>query len=314
MKSNIEPIDSKYYEKFIKDYIYALEEINPSVTFKDVLYDPYGNSKIAYLYSVENGYAIIGIDSMNIYEFSLSTDNPYRSVIGKKYYSGYFEYYDSSKVHIYEKYKFSDESSMMFGMEKNTSLSVQKNSRDDFVIKANSVKKLSRALPTDWVNGYCGPTSAYNMLKYKSYVPLSYTSGTDAIKYINSLINPNGGSGVSLSTLTNGMNKALSNWGYVKRVSSTSYSFPLIKQQINKDCPLTLGTSGGGLATGGHVQTVHGYAELTVSTTSISTLNMPTATSPTYVIYVNNSWGKNDVTLSYTGNPPTYLKDHVYYV
>lgn len=79
-------------------------------------------------------------------------------------------------------------------------------------------------------------------------------------------------------------------------------SCTLIMSEINAGRPLTLGTSGGGLASGGHVQTVHGY------------YNVNIVTKPYYyTIYVNNSWGKNNVAISYEDTTPSYLKDHVYF-
>ncbi len=69
----------------------------------------------------------------------------------------------------------------------------------------------------------------------------------------------------------------------------------------------TLGTNGGGLATGGHVQTIHGYKQVYYGVGSEQTITL----------YVNNSWGKNNIAIPYDilveGDAPSYLKDHVYY-
>lgn len=291
------------YKNKIFSFISCLEGTNDlSISFVDDLFEPEDNTIIAKLYSVNDGYAIIGKNSLEVYEYSISATNPYLNTKGKKYYSGYFEYFDSEFKHIYNSYLYHSNSSSLEFIQEEKSSPLSNVVSYNAVPRANSYKKLSKSLPTDWINGYCGPTSAYNMLAYKGYVPDYLMPGTVCINFINNLINPNGGSGVTLTSLKNGMNDALEYLGYSKRVASSSYSFNLVKRCINKDEPLTLGTSGGGLAQGGHVQTIHGYGEILVSS------------SPTYVLYVNNSWGKNDVSISYTGNTPAYLKDHVYYL
>ena len=48
----------------------------------------------------------------------------------------------------------------------------------------------------------------------------------------------------------------------------------------------------------GHVMTIHGYVQ---------------TIGDHYVVYVNDSWGNNDVAYSYDYSPPTNFKDHVYF-
>ena len=61
------------------------------------------------------------------------------------------------------------------------------------------------------------------------------------------------------------------------------------------------------MATGGHVQTIHGYKQFYYGVGSEQTITL----------YVNNSWGKNNIAIPYDilveGDAPSYLKDHVYY-
>lgn len=294
-----EPALLKETTMFVGNYISSLENtVISDVIFLDNLYSPQNDNVIARLYRVGDGYAIIGINTLNVYEYSLSSANPYSSVSGKKYYGGYFEYYDSNKRHIYEGYAFTPSASLNEITDKETSPTSKLHVSDEPLAmpRANARGQLNGTLSTAWINGKCGPTSAYIMLQYKGYIDTSMTAN-ETINYLDGLMGP-----VSLSTLKSGTNKALSNWGYSVRVSSASYSFSLVKSQIDRNKPLTLGTNGGGLATDGHVQTIHGYAEqlITRSTTA-------------YVLYVNNSWGQNNVAISYQGSAPSYLKDHIYF-
>lgn len=109
-----------------------------------------------------------------------------------------------------------------------------------------------------------------------------------------------------MSSLKNGINNYLStsyqHGGLYGTVTSCSYSYDIVKSNINYNKPISLGTNGGGLATGGHVQTIHGYKTEQLSASIIQ-----------YTLYVNNSWGDNNIALTYINTPPTYLKDHVYF-
>ena len=293
----LETYDS--YKQEIERFICNLEnKSNVSVTYLDDLYNPNNDSVIAKLYTLENGYAIIGAQSFQIFEYSLDASNPYKDTIGRKYYAGYFRYFDKDLNHVYTGTEFLNDSEAADFLDQET-MSTRNVNTATRAANSTTRRYLSGSLSTDWVNGYCGPTSAYNMLRYMGYIPSKYY-GTTGIYYLNSFMNPTGGQGVSLTTLKNGINAYMNYQGYSARVKSNSYSFYLVQNCINADEPITLGTNGGGLTSEGHVQTIHGYAIVEGSST-------------TYILYVNNSWGSNNVAITYTGSAPSYLKDHVYF-
>ena len=296
------------------DYITAYMEVvvdHPSTIYNRIqLIDPYTNQVKYILYVFELGYAIIDIVDFYVCEYSVCSSNPYLVSLESQqlYYIAPLGYYcleNGNYRHILSNELISISSQAVPTTLLDINSMCQKinnlkspSSTYSIAATIETERYLSSSLATDWVNGYCGPTSAYNMLKYRGLVESGYT-GQQLIYRISSYT----GSSVDLTSLTNGINLYLSYAGFSNKVASTSYSFNKVMTEINANRPLTLGTNGGGLASGGHVQTIHGYYKYSIGT-SITY----------YTLYVNNSWGQNGVAITYETTTPSYLKDHVYYL
>lgn len=313
---NYDNTEFSYYRTYTSLYLEKVAHYNAKFVREDVLYDCHTKLPTAIIYTLESGYAIFMIEGAYVCEYSETDPNPYQSVQKDSllYYAGPFEYLVYSNNHfiniLTNETFVPTESKNSFILNEQSSLIAETNIQDKIdALNNNSVgttravtqsKKLPRALSTSWINGYCGPTSAYNMLKYRNLVESGYT-GTQLINRISTYT----GTGVSLSSLKNGINNYLSDKINTSvRVSSCNYSFSKVVSEINAGRPLTLGTNGGGLATGGHVQTIHGYHRESVGTGTIEY----------FTLYVNNSWGSNNVAIAYEDSAPSYLKDHVYFL
>ena len=155
---------------------------------------------------------------------------------------------------------------------------------------------LSGGLSTAWINGYCGPTSAHAMLRYLGFTDRS-VSTHDMIILISTYTDRL----VSVSELRNGMNQYLLDKGYNATVYSCNYNFNRVMQEINSSQPILMFTFGGGLTSGNHVQTIHGYKQTSDGNNITNTL------------IVNNSWGENGCYIPYTNSVPSYLGNHIYY-
>ena len=311
-------------ENYITTYFAFHENKNVTVDYVKELKSTESDDSIAVCLSLNDntGYVIADIKTFDIYEHSLYNIEPYYEYDKNLYYCGIGEYYYKNStdfIHMYsgeripvklfsssllnkqakEFYAVREEKPLSDLHQKIDKLNKLQNRKS-----ATYSKYLTSSLATDWINGYCGPTSAYNMLKYRNLIYASASlTPTEQIQRIARYT----GTGVSLSSLKNGINTYLYECGYSASVGSSSYSFNLVKTQIGKNRPLTLGTNGGGLATGGHVQTIHGYKQVYYGVGSEQTITL----------YVNNSWGKNNIPIPYDilveGDAPSYLKDHVYY-
>lgn len=309
--------NSLMYQEYVKYYLQTNENYTPVFTGYKTLLDVDTNEPVAYCFEFNNGYVIIDISAMSVYEYSLSTPSPYLGFnTGELYYNGPISYYfklDCDFVHTYA--ELDEEGNFTYTIPVNEMSSVI--SGDTTLTDAQKTERLlhkkrvyetnietiveqgsiNGTLSTAWINGYCGPTSAHTMLRYLGFTDRSREQHA-VIQELTSYT----GVEVTLESLRNGINNYLSTHNYSARVSSCSYNFNRVKSEINNNQPLTLGTYRGGLAPGGgHVQTIHKYV---VTYDLINT---------TYKLYVNNSWGSNNVVISYENGAPSWLSDHVYY-
>ena len=161
--------------------------------------------------------------------------------------------------------------------------------------KAYASGSLSGSLSTINKSGYCGPTSAHCVLKYEGKLRGGAYNNTSEIVVISTYT----GVGVSIFSLTAGVQAYMDTYGISGYALWVPYSWSSVVNKINSNKPITLGTSGGGIATGGHVRTIHKYFN----------------TGNDYLLYVNDSWGNNNVTIAYNttySGPPSYLSDHMW--
>lgn len=167
-------------------------------------------------------------------------------------------------------------------------------------------KVLRNSLTSSYLNsidgvGCCGPDAAYAVFQYMGKLRSSAADYKDEIKYISTLT----GVATTLSNMKKGMQDYLKNNSISGTVYSMNYSFPKVKEYITANKPITLGTNGGGLSTGGHIQTIYGYYHEVIS-----------SRNQIYILKIH-SWGKSAYSITYeinpnTSYPPTYLKDHIY--
>ena len=279
---------------------------------------------IAFSFEEEKGFAIIGIDNLYLYEASFEESSPYMDVdiTYNVYYNGYFEYFfkkdgkfirtesaeqinQSTKVCESEQCYDSlisvmDESSINVVFTNAQKMEMISRLKDNDLSRATiPFKRISGILSTSWENGLCGPTSAFVMLKYKGRVESGYTDSYNIYK-----ISEFTGREVTLTTLKNGINEYLNAKGFSGSVASSGFNFTLVRNEINSNEPLTLGTSAhyeDGEYKVGHVQTIWGY-EATYD-----------GTFTTYIMYVNDSHGSNGDIISYRTTPNSWLADHVYF-
>lgn len=309
--------NSLMYQEYVKYYLQANENYTPVFTGYKTLLDVDTNVPTAYCFEFNNGYIIIDISAMSVYEYSLSTPSPYLGFNSAQlYYNGPIAYYfkaSSDYVHTYA--ELDEEGNFTYTIPVNEMTSVI--SGDENLTDSQKAEKLlsmksvyetnattilaerylSGSLTTAWLDGYCGPTAAHCMLRYLGFTDRNIAS-TDVIRIISTYT----GQAVTISSMTNGMNNYLSDHNYNATVDWCYYDFSRVMTEINSNTPLTLGTNDGGIAPGGgHVQTIHGYKKTTDGTYT------------NYYLYINNSWGSNNVVLTYEGSKPTYLQDHVYY-
>lgn len=302
-------------KQYAQEYICLLEGRNDiSLTNGKVLKSATTNTPIAMCYSInESGYVIVDVNDYNVLEYCLDGFNPYNNAEGELYYAGLFEYYCGSgnqlKYTLDETVK-SDLSEVAAqtadfaaAIQQSDSSLQQKTAEvaSARVQRASPIShSLSGTLSTGNLSGYCGPTSAFNMLTYKGMLHSGISGGSAG--HIRRIADYTGME-VTLSSMKNGMNNYIAD-GSVKspKVTSSTYSFNRVITEIKRNSPISLGTNGGGLATGGHVQTIHKVTML------------DTTGTVRYTLYVNNGWGQNNVAIPYDNTPPSYLKDHVYFL
>lgn len=314
---------------YVEAYIGFVEGISVEAEFVDDLYTTQKPGKIGMLFAINSsGYAVLGTDDYNIYEYSLSSPNPYEEFTGSTlYYDGISSYYagqGSAIINILTGESFSLNAALASSVasnplqsfhavtenltesEKSAKVSAFLNATSQSVTRAGEESgSLTRALSTATKSGdYCGEIAAHCMLQYRGFHRSDLT-GVQNIEMLRNFVasNPSVSPAVNLDSLRNGINAYLVSRGYYSiSVASSAYSFNRIRTEIGNNRPLTLGTNGGGLITGGHVQAVHGWK-----------VQYPSASFAVYTIYVN-SWGQNNRAISYTNAAPAYLKDHVYYL
>ena len=304
---------------YVEKYINFVEGTTITAIAEANLLDVANSQVIAVCYSLSSGgYAIIDIQTNLIYEYSLEADSPYSRQTEPYYYAGpnnYFVKENSSLfVHTIDNTLKANTTSVVvattgfsdYRASINSVRSLEDKIADLVAAEANPTRaiaqgNLTSALSTDYLNGFCGPTSMYNLLKYQGKIrnPPSPTPIDEIV-----IIATYTGITVSLSSLVNGTINYLQNYNVVGTVFYCNYSWAMIVNRIGMNRPITLGTNGGGLATGGHVQTVHGYYSN----------DIPTSLVYIRIIYVNNGWGSNNIAITYDNayGVPSYLKDHVY--
>jgi len=302
------------HAQYVGELISYIEETPVTADSVIDLRDISSKQIIAACYTLSTGgYAIIDLQINMVYEYSLDTASPYHGVSTACYYAGPNNY-------------FTEESPGLFVHTKNISIAVDAvsiaRSMSDFSsyrasrsnikslrekladledarqnpMRPSETGSLTSSLSTLWVNDYCGPTSMHCLLKYQGKLRSPNTGTTDEIYLIAGYT----GQYVNLDTLVSGTKAYLKAYGISGTVYSSSYNYSTIKSRIDANKPITLGTNGGGLVSGGHVQTIHKYSRLFLGGDDI------------YTLYVNDSWGSNNITITYEWTPPSYLKDHVY--
>ena len=298
---------------YVESYISFNEKINVNTTAHIKLRDINTSQTIATCYTFSTGgYAIVDTPNNRIYEYSLTNSSPYFGQKGNCYYGGPFNYFIKSgsnfihtldhsevseselikKVAKFTQYRASSKNSKSIS-EKLKELDSAKKSFS--ITSSASQRDLYGSLSTAWVSSYCGPTSAYIVLEYMGKLRANHSDPEGEIIYISGFT----GKGVNLDSLRNGITNYLSTHSLSGTAYSCSYSFNTVKSKINVNTPITLGTDG-------HVQTIHGYRLETIS-----------VNNKIYTLYTNDSWGSNDVAITYEINPdtpypPSYLNDHVY--
>lgn len=300
---------ARYVEKFI-NYIEGT-----TITTTDVisLQDISDNQIIAVCYTLSTGgYAIIDAKTNLIYEYSVEATNPYKGQNAPYYYAGPFNYFvkKTSGVFVHTRdngisannesiasstSEFTDYRESIRNVDSLGKKITELETRSENSKMAYTSGYLTSSLSTLWLNGYCGPTAAHCVLKYEGKLRSDAYNSTAEIQLISTYT----GVGVNLYTLMYGIQDYLDAYNISATSVSSPYNWSLIENRITANKPLTLGTSGGGLAEGGHVQTIHGYFN----------------SGNDYLLYVNDGWGNNYISIVYntTNNGvPSYLKDHVY--
>lgn len=301
---------------YVEEFIFIVESTETQVTDAIDLYDITSGRVIAVCYTLSTGgYAILDIETNVIYEYSLETTSPYYGQSKACYYAGPNNYFteESNSLFIHTKdssikakaaditMSTSDFSDYRASIRNVTPLSKKISDLKD--AKMNPTRRspvyLTNSLSTLNESGYCGPTSIHCVLKYQGKLRNPPAPGSGEIIEISGYT----GQTVNLASLVSGTYQYLVQNSIYGSVGSSSYNWSLVTTRILADKPITLGTSGGGLATGGHVQTIHGYNSVSVPPNLVI-----------YTLYVNDSWGNNNITLTYDNQSgtPSYLKDHVY--
>lgn len=277
----------------------------------------------AYLYEINNtGYAILNLADWTVSEYSLSVPSYYSNIKGRKYYSGIFRYFFSDNDTIYslpEQKTISSELRAEYAnaycqdyraiseFEKQSLMqSYETTSASTNSVLTTSSNSLPHSLSTGYKNNYCGPTAIATMMwYYGTYVNSRYKGGNSTkTALINSLINYIDNP-VSLSTLKKGCNDFFTDFVISNTAYSCSYSFSRVVSCIDSGKPITIGGSASAFdpsnTGGGHIGVVHGYSYTT------------NPGDPYYVLKVNDSWGHNNVSISYYRSAPSTLADHIYF-
>ena len=185
--------------ELVQQYISRIEKINIIASKPIKLYDVFTDQLIAYKFSINSrGYAIINLNNDSINEYSLFSDNPvYDNQISLYYYGGLFNYYEKVGSDIYSVEPSNDLSKKVYTKISNAQKQKISNSYHETVIPVTSIEQLSilksssnasfmsrtstisrqlvTPLCTDWVNGFCGETAIYTMLKYRGLTLDQYT-------------------------------------------------------------------------------------------------------------------------------------------
>lgn len=309
--------------KYAEDVINMIEGTQDIIITKaNPLYRVDNDEQFAFLCQLNiGGYAIIDIVTCEIYEYSTKSFNPYTGKSGEKYYCGPLQYLTkksnkfvdtksnkeistselrervNQRGNIYPTFSNSKATIYTNLMEKEAALTAVKSTRA-------TQKFLSSELSTSWKNGWCGPTAAYIMFEYMGKVRSNSLAPTKEIEHIGSFV---GQGSLTLSSMKKGMNNYLSTYSVGGSVASTSFSMSRIMTEINNDKPITIGGNNivfddGTTASGGHVTTCHGY------------YRNGSGSSAYNALYLNNGWGENYITVTFTGTyAPSYFKDHIYW-
>lgn len=309
--------NSLMYQQYVKEFLEVYEGITPVFTGYRTLLDVETDLPVAYCFEFNNGYIIVSINSMTVYESSLSSASPYANITYDTpvYYNGAIEYYvKSNNIYFHTLSRNIETNEYEYTISENEITSTMSGdaeiTHEQKINKIQGIKQtnqsnsatvigerqLNGSLTTAWVNGYCGPTSAHCMLRY-----LGFTDRSVSTHDMIMLISEYTGRAVSLNSLRNGMNNYLRDHGYSATVYSCNYSIERVVNEIDSNQPLTISRMSGSV---GHVMTAHGYRIVRNENTA----------QYVYTIYVNESYGVNGVQLWYDNyNTPHNFVDHVYY-
>lgn len=260
----------------------------------------------------EGGYIILDEENGGMYEANMDGDFPF--VDGYKiYYLTHLNYYykiNNTFIHAYE-------------YEQNTSetrsITIDENNVDEFYAYAQTLSlpstyELTNALTrssvvsggltydlaTDWINGKCGPTSAYIILEYIGAMPITGLNAEESINVMDDYIGV-----TSLQTLRDGMNDYCDDYNVNASFSMKSeFDINIVTDSIDNDLPIQMGGSifPTDPTSYGHSVVIHGY----------KLIYYPAALQCT--LSINNSWGDNDVLVTQDLLSMTdYWSDHVYF-
>ncbi len=301
-----------------------------------------GNT-IAYCFTVNGqGYAIINVSNYCIHEYDLYNLHPVFKNDGKDYYYGglfSYMYKNGTKIidasseqalpneyltEIYSKYAKDypviSVESITEKISKRTAFanSIKTSLRGDSTMRVTSYQttgQLTSTYSLTYINGFCGATACANLIDYCARRDGDYRikNGLTQTQLINSLadyVMPTYG----VDDLADGVNE------YIAEVNTTlvnnpieleatpqyAYSFGLVRDCIDQNIPITVGGEtrmlDGNTRTSGHVVAIWGYGFTVDLVNDIYE----------YQLRVNNGWGSNSATITYSDTAPSSLVDHVF--
>ena len=336
--------DPLIIEEYIKAFLTTAEpaEKNIVVGKRLALKNAFSNKTIAYCYSInEKGYAIINLSSFTIHEYDLYNPHPvFNSENENYYYGGLF-------VYMYEREgKIVDASSGLVVSEEYLNKLYENYENDYPLLSADEINQkvrkridyaerlrnqaaeqknvnavnyrytgsLTLSYSTVWQNGQCGATACANLVDFCARRDGDYRikGGMSQYQLISELINwvtPTYGTD-DLVDGVNGyiadLNESYSSNPIALEMDSAYYQFGLVRDCIDQNIPITVGGAvsmlDGSSGTQGHVVAIWGYGF------TVDVLDDVYE----YQLRVNNGWGSNSATITYSDVAPSTLADHVF--
>ena len=316
-------------EEYLELFIQSGDNVVVDAQYCADLRSSVDNQPFAYLFTLGNdGYAIVGMESFQVFEYAFEGGNPYAGYAQPYYYDALLEHhviidgrYTSIETGLsvpVENGSFSaftvsaeaqnllkeyDEETEMTSVQKADAVSSLHADVRTGDARSSTSGSLTGALSTvSHSGGWCGPNAAFVTLQYRGYVQNSGVYIVRLADYVCRQVPTNDSAPALVSTMQVGMNEYLlehHNIGYA--FSFQGYTWSRVTSSINANLPVILETDGGGITTGWHFQTIHEYYSSTGSNGTT-----------TYRLFVN-SWGQNGQMITYRDSVPSYIDRIIFY-